>query len=230
MRLVCYGDSEPKFTQTDVDSLLANHKRSLQQRVSEQDAKIADLVSKMPQGDERSKLEQELEQSRLAALGEQERRVEQAKKFDEAITVEKGEREKWAGKYRATLLDHTLTGLATEANAFHPRVFSDYLKNFSRVEQAKDANGRYLDSYRVVCRLPDMDADCTPQEAVKHLRETDPNFFKENVSKDVARGVVPGGDGKLDVSKLTAEQHAKLRQTPEGRRALGLRPDPRRMF
>jgi len=221
-------NEEKKFTQAELDSLLATHKRSLQQRVTEQDAKIADLVAKMPAGLEKEKLETELEQTRLAALSEQERRIQEAKKFDEALTSEKGEKNKWAGRFKATLLEQTLTGAAAQAGAWRPQQVVNHLKTYTRVEQAKDGNGRYIDAFRVVCRLPDTNVDCTPKEAIDALRQTDANYFRENVAKDIGRGIVSGSDGRLDVRSLTTEEHIRLRATPEGRRALGLRVDPRR--
>jgi len=144
-------------------------------------------------------------------------------------------------RWRDSTIMRALQDAAVEHESYNTRQVVTLLKDWTKLVEKVDANGKGTGQFDVMVDFPDKDATTgqeiktarTPSEAVKRMTELPEfqNLFKRNVVSGVGGnsaigGLTPGSNGKIDVRNLTPDQYQKVRaENPE---LLGLRRNRRR--
>jgi len=139
-------------------------------------------------------------------------------------------------RWRDSTIMRALQDAAVEHEAYSTRQVVMLLKDWTRLVEKVDANGKGTGQFDVMVDFPDKDATTgqeikttkTPSEAVKRMTDVTEyqNLFRRNVVSGVGGnsaigGLTPGSNGRIDVRSLTHEQFLKVRaEHPE---LLGLR-------
>jgi hypothetical protein len=243
--LVCYdGDGAPApvaappasppegapktLTQAEFDKALAEDKRKHQTQYQKLEQQLqSTLESAKLTGEERTKLEESLEDVRKQLRTKEEQAKIEKKKLEEDFTGKLSAAEKRAveaeKRWHDSTIERALRDAATAEDAFNSDIVVTVLRG-----QAK-----FTDGEQVMVDVLTVDPDTgekkvlqmSPNEAIKHMK-ADPtrygNLFKSGVVGGIggsASGHLPQG-GKIDIKNLTQDQYMKLRK--ENPAALGL--------
>jgi hypothetical protein len=152
------------------------------------------------------------------------------------------ERRKTEKKYTARAKDmqltHDLERAATRSDAMSASVLTNVLKTMSKVVEKQDETGSGTGIYETFIELNELDEDdnpvvvrLSPEKAVKRMKEL-PEFMGFFKAPGVS-GIGGGSSGvqparQLDPSKLSTEEYMALRNTPAGKKRLGLNNIARR--
>ena len=144
-------------------------------------------------------------------------------------------------RWRDSTIMRALQDAAVEHEAYNTRQVVTLLKDWTKLVERVDANGKGTGQFDVMVDFPDKDATTgqeikttkTPSEAVKRMTEVAEfqNLFRKNVVSGIGGnsaigGLTPGSNGRIDVRNLTHDQYLKVRaENPE---LLGLRRNRRR--
>lgn len=238
---VARKSNEKTFSQTDVNTYLAEDRRKHQEKITKLEASYKQILTDTNlQKEQRVKLEAE-----LADVQKMNRTKEQQAEYDrkqerERFTTEvedlKESAEKWEDLYKSSVIDRSLQDAALAQDAFNPTQIMGLLRPMTRMQEQTDDNGDSLGQFSPVIDFLDVNETNgeqettlrTPEEAVQRMKELPQfygNLFRSNVVSGVgsgsATGGVKSGEGRIDPTKLTAEQYRKVRK--ENPEALGLK-------
>lgn len=226
------GNAAPKtFTQEELNKFLAEDKRKHQAQYQKIEKQYQDLLQKTNLStEERSKLEESLEDVRKQLRSREEQAKYEKKQLEDTYSQRLAEAEAKAKKteerYYDMLITRAIQDAAVAGDAFQPKQIVTLLKQHVKLVDDKP-----------MIEFPDFDTETgeqivtqrTPDEAItrmKQLPEVWGNLFKSNVVSGVGgtsnTGMAPGANGQVDVRKLSTEQYMKLRK--ENPAALGLKP------
>lgn len=141
---------------------------------------------------------------------------------------------KWEKQHKDYMIEKSLVDAAVAHDAFRPDQIFKIVREWTKLVEAVDENGKPTGQLTPMVDLPDVDADTqkpiitqrTPMEAIERLQELQGNLFKANVVSGIGGnsatgGSQPGADGQLDATELTTAQFVK--QFQEDPTKLGLK-------
>lgn len=220
------SESENKklFTQDEVNTIMADNKRSLQKKNQEL---IAQLEQTKKAGnlstEERSKLneridalENEMLTKEELAKKEQDKLVRTHKKQVDELA---SELDNWKNRFTQSTITRSITDAAVKSNAFHPSQIVAIIQPTTRLVEDVDSEGQPTGELipKVKFSTTDKDGkpvqlDVTVEEAVKQMKDMDEylNLFKGDGTAGLGAGNTGGGK-KPDVRALASDP-AKYRQ------------------
>lgn len=227
------GDPIPTktFSQDELNKILAEDKRRHQQQFQKLEKQLSDtLTSAKLTNEERTKLEESLEDVRKQLRTKEEQAKLEKKQLEDKYTGELSQLAKRAEAAEQRYVDSTiarsLQDAAVGGDAFSPNQIVTILRPMTKMVEDKP-----------MIDFPDISAETgeaivkqmTPEEAIKRMKqlpETYGNLFKSGVvggigAASATGGLTPGSNGKVDVSKLSMDQYLELRKKNPG--AVGLR-------
>ena len=234
---------EKAFNQEDVNKFLADDRRKHQEKYKKLETSYQDMLAdKNLAAEQREKLETDLQDLQKTFRGKEAQaeyeRKQAQERFKQEVTGYKESAIKWERMYKDSVVQRSLQDAAIAAEAFNPTQIVGLLRPMTEMRAATDEEGNELDDQMVPkVDFPDVDEKTgerivtlrTPQEAVQRMKELPQhygNLFRANVVSGIGSGAATGGvtsgeGGRIDVTKLTAEQYRKMRK--ENPDALGLR-------
>ena len=239
------GDPNARFSQDQVNKIvqdrLAKERKRQQDQYQKLESSYQELLGNQTLSDEeRNRLQQQLEDIRKQHRTKEEQAKHEKRQLQEQYESRLKEfQEKavyWESEYRTSTVNRSLMDAAVKNDAFMPQQVVTILREYTKLVQPVDENGKTKPGSALtpVVDLPDVDADTgksiitqrTPEEAVARLKELQPNLFKANVVSGVGGnsttgGVMPGADGRVDAQELSTEQFMKLYKEDPSK--LGLR-------
>jgi hypothetical protein len=228
------GDPAARFNQDQLNKIvqdrLAKDRKQNTAKYHVLETSYQELLANQSLGDEeRGKLEGQLEDLRKQHRTKEEQakhdRLALQDQFEVQLTESKKQAAHWENEYRTSTITRSLMDAAVTHDAFMAEQVVTILRDHTKLVEPVDENGKALKGAPLAAMvdLPDTDVDTgkpivtqrTPAEAVKRLKELQPNLFKANVVSGVGGnsstgGVTPGADGKLDASRLTTEQFMEI--------------------
>jgi hypothetical protein len=221
-------DEKPKFTQKQLNAMLAEHKRGLQSQVTAQVKELEVLKkSKNLSDTEREKLSARIEELNNSLLSKQELAAKERdaleKKHKVAIEETGSQRDYFKKLFETTTIEHEIVKEATKADAFNASQIITLLKGSTRLVEVMDDQGNVVpEKYSVKIKLDDVDKDGKPvtldltvPEAIKRMKERPEdygNLFKANLAGGLGEN---GGKSRkeFDPKKATPEQFREWRKT-----------------
>lgn len=220
------GSEERTFNQEAVNKMLAadryKHKEQLQKVMDELDAiKAKSTLS----NEERSELEQRLEETRNQLLTKEEIAKKDKAKLQEQLSGRINELEteltSFKTKYESETIERNITDAAVNNDAFSPGQIVAMLRPNTRLAEVTGDDGKPTGQMIPRVSLQDVDAegkpttlDLTVEEAVKRMREM-PNYL--NLFKgDGVSGLGAGTQsaGRTTAAKnLSTEEYIRARQS-----------------
>jgi hypothetical protein len=216
------------FTQEQVNAMLAENKRNLQNQVASQIKELENLKqSKNITEKERETLSSRIEELNKSLMSKEElaRKNEEKLKGEHKRTVEAlaAERDDWKKKFTESTITRTIMDEATQAEAFSPNQIVALLQGNTRLVEVTDTEGNVVPGqYETKVKLSDTDKDGKPttldltvKEALKRM--SDRNDFANLFKSGLAGGL---GDSKsrttgkeVDPSKLSPGEYRKWRKS-----------------
>lgn len=220
-----------KFTQEDVNKIVAEEKRKAKVALEKTEANIQkQLESAKLTEEQRAKAQADLEEVQgLLRTKEEQAKIERQKLESEHSNKLKSEKERadrYEKMYKEEKINRALEDAADKGDAFRPtQVVKELLSN-----TVLTAEGR------VIVNFPDVEVETgnpmvkvlTPSEAVKRMAEMPEheNLFKSKIAGGLgsngSSSLPVGANGKVDLHKIDGKTYLEMRKTPEGRRKLGL--------
>jgi hypothetical protein len=234
-------DAEKSFSQKDLNTFLAEDRRKHQEKYEKLEVSMTKMLEDTNlQKEQRAKIASELQDLQASHRTKDQQREYEVKQERDRFTTElETAKEKviqWETLYKSSVVDRSLQDAAIEHDAFNPVQIMGLLRPNTRMQEQVDEQGNPLGSFSPVIDFPDTDETTgekvttlrTPEEAVQRMKELPHlfgNLFRSNVVSGIgsgsATGGVKSGEGRIDPTKLTAEQYRKVRR--ENPEALGLR-------
>jgi hypothetical protein len=237
------GAADARFTQDDLNRILAEDKRKHQQQLQRVEKMLEEVsASKNLTVQEREQMAQQLEDLRKETRTKEQQQAHEKKQLEEQyqknLTDEKKAREVWEVRYRGETVERALMDAAVSGDAFNTNTVMSVLRPMTRLTEITDEKtGKGAGKFKAVVDFPDTDPNTgeptvtlhTPESAVKRMKELPQiygNLFKSGVvsgigSSAATGGLTSGGGGKLDPRRLTQQQYMEIREkNPE---LLGLR-------
>jgi hypothetical protein len=199
------GD-EKKFTQADVNRMMADNKRGMQTRIQE----LQDQLDKGTAPEDIEKL-----QGKISSLQEDlstttKRSSDELQKAEKKHAKELAEAQESATNnfnlYAKFRMDQELTQAAVSQEAINPQQILGQLRSKSTLDEIFDSDGKSTGEYRVKVKIENTDKDgkeetlmLSPVEAVKSLKENTmhANLFKgTGVGGMGSRNEGTGGDDR----------------------------------
>jgi len=214
-----------RFTQDQVNTFVAEEKRKTQERQKKliDELKDAKKVSSIT-SEERSQLEQRIEDLNTASMTAEEkqnRATEKAKKeYDVRVENLSSERDVWQIKHAQLMIDTEITKAAASEKAMYTEQIAALLIPKTKLVESLDSDGKPSGAYAPKVSFPDTDKDDKPivleltvPEAVKRMKEL-PQYG--NLFEGDKKGGV-GGTGSLkgkaiDLAKIAATDQAQYRK------------------
>lgn len=223
---------ERRFTQEEVNRILADDKRKHQERMGQLEVQLQTLsTDKNLSEEQRKSLNEQLEDLRKSYRTKEQEAEHQKKQIETKLQGElegiKKRADHWEKLYRDETVMRSLQDAASMSEAFNPTQIVSLLKPFT---QLKESEGGGLVP---MIDFPDIDEKTgeeirtlrTPADAVQRMKALPKfygNLFKSNVVSGVGGGQGSAIPDKVDVTALTPEQYRKIRaENPE---KLGLPP------
>jgi hypothetical protein len=227
------GDA--RFTQDDVNRIVAEDKRKHQAQMKQLEGKLESLAQDKSLTDtQRKELKQQLEDLQKTYRTKEQQaefeRKQAAEKYENELKTATARAERWEQLYRDEKVMRSLQDAAGAADAFNPQQIVGLLKPFTVL---KELEGGGLVP---MIDFPDVDEKTgeeiktlrTPMDAVERMKKLPKmygNLFKSNVVSGVGAGQGKSyNSDDLDVKNLTTEEYMRLRR--ENPEKLGLRRRP----
>jgi len=237
------GAGDSRFTQDDVNRMLADDRRKHQAQVQRVEKLLEEAsASKNLTMQEREQFAQQLEDLRKESRTKEQQLAHEKKQLEEQLTgkITTAERaaKDWEQRFRDGTVERALMDAAVGGDAYNVSVLMNQLRPMTRLTEITDEKAKGTGKFKVVVDFPDTDPNTgeptvtlhTPESAVKRMRELPAIYgglFKAVVvsgigSSAATGGLASGGGGKVDPRKLTPAQYMEIREkNPE---LLGLRP------
>jgi hypothetical protein len=257
-RLVCYGpgsqlpgvgdggdggDNAPKFTQEDLNKILAEDRRKHQAQITRIQQTLEETAAaKGLEAQQREQLAQRLEEIEASQRTKEQQAAHERAQAEKAqaakVEAAAKESQKWREKFQQQLVESRLAEAVSDGDIFSPAQVKQLLKSGVALEPVKDpVTGQFTENQEVVVTFEDRDdtgnpvtSKMDPRSAVARMKKLTAvygNLFKAGVVSGVGSSSAvggafggPGGTG-LDPAKLSAAQYMEVRaKNPE---LLGLR-------
>jgi len=237
------NSGERRFTQDDLNRLLAEDRRKHQSQIGRVQATLEEtLASKNLTIQEREQLAQQVEELQTQGRTKEQQLAHEKKQLEDQYQRKVKEAENKAKefetRYRESTIERDLQDAAVSGDAFNAETVKAVLRPLTRLEEITDDKGKGTGKFRTIVDFPDTDPNTgeptvtlhTPESAVKRMKDLPQvygNLFKSGVvsgigSSAATGGLASGAGGKVDPRKLSQEQYLKIRQ--ENPALLGLRP------
>jgi len=233
---------EKAFSQEELNRFLADDRRKHIEKYTKLESSYKEILAdKNLQKEQRDRMESELADLQKSfrtkeQQAEYERKQERVQ-FQSELELTKTAATRWESLYKSSVVDRSLQDAAISAEAFNPGQIVGLLRPLTKMQEETDEQGQVTGGFTPLIDFPDIDETSreqiitlrTPGEAVQRMKELPElygNLFKANVVSGVGAGSATGGvqsgdGGRIDPTKLTAEQYRKIRKdNPE---ALGLK-------
>ena len=215
------GDDDKKFSQKEVNKIMAENKRNLQ-------TKNQELIGQLEQSKKAGNLSAEERKSlsvRIETLEnemltkdelskkEQDKLVRTHQKSLEDLT---GDRDSWKNRFTRSTIKRTITDASVTQNAFHPSQIVAILANDTRLTEELDTEGQPTGELIPMVKFRATDSggkpvtlDLTIKEAVEQMKDMDEyfNLFKGEGTAGLG-GSNKGGGKKTDIRALAKDQKA----------------------
>lgn len=226
----------PVFTpeqQAAVNKIVAEDKRKHQAQFQKLESQLKDtLANAKLTADERSKLEESLENERKRFRTTEENAKIEKKLLEDRLTTEltqhKNDADLWRNKYRDEKINRALQDAAILGDAYNPNTVVTVLRQMVKM----------VDDQPMI-DFQDVEEDTgnpiikqmTPNEAIARMKQIPDafgNLFKSGVVGGVGAasatgGLTPGSTGRIDPTKIkTMEQYLEIRKNNSS--ALGMNP------
>lgn len=166
------------FTQDEVNRILAEHKRTLQDKVAELGKQTSDLPKYQQKVKE---LQESLMTKEELAKQEAERRKAE---YDEAVKVAQADKEHWQKKYLQNTFDVEFARAAGKQEVFDADQFALILKDKCQTVEITDDTGKGTGRYKVMMQVEENGKTLTLscEDGLAKLREMGkyPNQFRTN--------------------------------------------------
>jgi hypothetical protein len=215
------GEGDKRFSQADLNKILAEDKRKHQERYTQLETSYQELL----QNERLTQEERDSLQTRLADVQAAQRTKEQQAEFERKQAEEKYENELqearqrgdlWENKFKTEKKQRALLDAASIADAFNP---AHIVALLAPNTELKDVEGELVP----MVNFPDIDEKTgeeirtlrTPADAVKRMQEL-PKIhgclFKSNVVAGVGSGQANVSNaGEVDYTNMSAEEYRKNR-------------------
>ena len=213
-----------KFTQEDVNRLLADEKRKHEARTRKAIDELEAIKARATLTDqERTELETRLDNMKNELLTKEEMAKKEleknTRKFTEELTKTTAERDAWQQRFSDSTIQRTITDAAIATKAINARQVIAILRPDTRLVEALDADGKPTGEMIAKVEFSDVDKDGKPvtldltvAEAVKRMSELEEyaNLFKAD-GVGGAGGTNRGSGKPLD-AKAIAKNPALYRK------------------
>lgn len=219
---------EPKtFTQDEVNRIMAEEKRKLQQQTTKVMAELEAVKGKASLStQEREELEQRLEQLRSETMTKEELAKQNLDKIkresDAKLAAAQEEAKTWRNRHTSETITRSLTDAAAKADAYNPdQIVAQLYPNTRLIEELDDQNkptGKFVAKVKITEKDKDgkeITLELPATEAVKKLsdREDFANLFKGKGAGGL--GGQNRGGKEIDIEKIAEtnpELYRKLRK------------------
>lgn len=182
-RVLVFGDETEKevktFTQEEVNTMMADHKRSLQKQVNDLNTELQNAKKSGSNTDALQAKIKELNDS-LASKEELAKQEQQRiqREFEEKLTTTQQTAEQYRNRFTGLTMQQALTQAAIEADAFSPQQIIMLLSNSAEVVEKLDDKGLPTGVFETVVKMGDK--KLPPAEALKAMKEDKQfmNLFK----------------------------------------------------
>jgi Skp family chaperone for outer membrane proteins len=217
--------------QAQVNKILAEDKRKHQAQFQKLEKQLQETLSTAKlTADERSKLEEALDNERKRFLSKEEQAKIEKKALEDKYTGEietlKSRAETAERRYVDSTISRALQDAAITGDAFNSNTVVTVLRPMVKMVD----DNPMIDFADISAETGEpIVKQMTPEEAIKRMKQLPEiygNLFKSGVvgglgSASATGGLTPGSNGKVDPRKLTMDQYLKLRK--ENPAALGLK-------
>ena len=242
------GGGEKTFSQVAVNKIveerLARDRKNREVEHKQQYAQLETRVTSLLEnegivGEERDKLNVQLEDVRRQLRTKDQQAAHEKgllqKDFDTQLEEKTKAAVVWEDRFRESSIVRSLQDAAASNDAYNSSQVVALLRPMTKlVEVMDEVTNKPTGDYKTMVDFPDMDekgddviTQGTPDTIVKRLKVLGDyaNLFKSNVvagigANSATGGLAPGAGGRVDVTKLTTAQYAKLRK--EDPAAVGL--------
>lgn len=244
------GD-EAKFTQADVNRLLAENKRGLQEKLKELEKAKSTLEtsyqgllqSKNLEDEQRGSLEKSLKDLQAQFKTKEQRLADEKKELEtqakQRIDSLEADALKWKTMFTDSSITNSLITAASEHEAYNENQIVTVLRSQTKLVDKLDGNGKPTGDLVPMVEMNIMNAETnlpetlqmTPSEAVAQMKRMPEwqNLFRSNVRSGLGGNSNTGdfsGDGNVDVKNLTTEQYMEIRKSNPEKLGLGRTRDP----
>jgi hypothetical protein len=200
-------DDKPKFTQADVNRMLADNKRNLQKQVDTQVQELEKLKKQSGTTEqERERLAKQITTLNDTLLSKEELAAKETKRLQQEAQQNSDklskERDTWKSKFEVASITRAITDGAVTNEAFSPRQIVDLLKDKTRLVEVTNSEGNGTGEFIARVVIDDVDKenkpitlDLTVAEALKRMKERTDEFG--NLFKSGVVGGLGGVGGKL---------------------------------
>lgn len=216
--------------QAQVNKILAEDKRKHQAQFVKLEAQLKEtLTNAKLTAEERSKLEESLDNERKRFLTKEEQAKIEKKALEDRYTGElvqaRSEADVWRNKYTESKITRALQDAAIAGDAYNPNTVTTVLRTMVKMVDDNpmiDFQDVSEDTGEPIVK------QMTPTEAIARMKQKPDaygNLFKSGVVGGVGAasatgGLTPGQSGRIDPKKITSmEQYLKIRKENPG--ALG---------
>lgn len=221
-------DDAPKFTQAQLNKILADEKRKHQKQVETQVRELENLKKAKGLTDkERETLATRIEELNNSVLTKEElsRKEQERLKNEHKLKLEEATRERddWRNRYTHATITRTITDEAVAAEAYSPSQIVALLSGSTRLVEVLDADGNVVPGqHEVKIKMSDKDKegkpttlDLTVKEALKTMKERVEDFgnlFKSGVAGGLGDSKSRTAGREVDPSTMTPEQYRVYRK------------------
>lgn len=200
-----------------VQQRLAEQKKQFEKREQALTGKLQELDLTVQQ---KSALESQLEELRIQSLSKEEQIKAKADKDRKDLEAKaktyETEAKGWRERYSSEKVQSELLSAAEKEEAFRSQQIVDLLKGRSRLAEMIDQStnkptGKFqtLVSIEQVKDGQSVTIDVSPADAVKAMKETDPNLFKSNMTGGLGRGPNLSSVGSTSLAKMPVADFVK---------------------
>lgn len=221
-------DNAPKFTQAQVNKLLAENKRNLQKTVETQVKELENLrKSKSLSDKERDQLSTRIEELNNSLLTKEQLTVKEREKLATQHKQERemltGERDFWKNAFHDSTITRSIADEAAGAEAYSTSQIVELLKSKTRLVEVLDEEGKPIPGEFIAkVKLTDTDKegkpttlDLTVKEALKRMKDRESDFgnlFKSGVAGGLGDSKSRTTSKDVDPSKMTPAQFREWRK------------------
>ena len=220
------GEGEKKFSQEDVNGIVAEEKRKTQVAQRKQAQELEELrKSSTLTKEEKETLQTQIEDLKKQYMTAEERssraKQEADKKNENLITELTQERDDALSQHSKLVIDNAITYAATEQKAIFVEPIAAILNPKTKLKATLDTDGNPTGEMSPVVLFEDVDKNDKPivleltiPETVKRMRELDryANLFSGDKSGGLGQTGSQGKDRKLDLRKIAEENPREYRR------------------
>ena len=192
-------DDKPKFSQKDLNKVLAEDRRKHEKRVNDAVKQLEDAMKvKGLTEKERDSLQAKIEEMNNSLLTK-EQLAEQAKQKLQREAKEQAdkltkERDEWQRRFASATINRAIQDAANQNGAYDPEQFVDLLSANTRLVEVTDESGSGTGQFVETVKFRDIDKEGKPvtldlpvPEAIKRMKDMDryANLFKSGATGGV---------------------------------------------